>query len=109
MSLGALTLGAFYLSRKGPTEDAVRRALQRDTSGVVDPEVTNITDGHSILAELCCKTEWRFLIFLDDFERNVVKFRLEEELKKIGFKLDLEVTIRNEETLDKQVSQIRYV
>ena len=109
VSVGAFTLGAFYLYQKNSTEDAVRRALQRETLGVVDPEVTKITDGHSILVELCCNTEWSFFIFLDDFEKNNVKFRLEVELKKIGFNSDLQVTICNKETIDKEVNEIRFV
>lgn len=107
VTLGALSLGAFYLSRKGPTEEAIRRALERNISDATDPRVINITDGHSILTELHCNSETSFLIFLDDFENNTVKFRLEEELKKIGFKSDLDVTIQNKETVDKQVSHIR--
>ena len=109
VAAGAVTLGAFYLSNKRTTEDAVKRAVQRDTLGVVDPEVTHITDGHSILAELCCKTEWSFFTLWEDFQKNVVKFRLEEELKKIGFNSAVEVTICNKETIEEQVSQIRYV
>ncbi|XP_074619674.1 uncharacterized protein LOC141878600 [Acropora palmata] len=107
VTLGALSLGAFYLSRKGPTEEAIRRALERNILDATDPRVINITDGHSILTELHCNSETSFLIFLDDFENNTVKFRLEEELKKIGFKSDLEVTIQNKETVDKQVSHTR--
>lgn len=107
VTLGALSLGAFYLSRKRPTEEAIRRALERNIFDATDPRVINITDGHSILTELHCNSETSFLIFLDDFENNTLKFRLEEELKKIGFKSDLEVTIQNKETVDKQVSHIR--
>ncbi|XP_015780806.1 PREDICTED: uncharacterized protein LOC107358730 [Acropora digitifera] len=107
VTLGALSLGAFYLSRKGPTEEAIRRALERNILDATDPRVINITDGHSILTELHCNSETSFLIFLDDFENNTVKFRLEEELKKIGFKSDLDVTIQNKETVDKQVSHTR--
>ena len=109
VTLGALSLGAFYLSRKGPTEEAIRRALERNIFDATDPRVINITDGHSILTELHCNSETSFLIFLDDFENNTLKFRLEEELKKIGFKSDLEVTIQNKETVDKQVNHIRCV
>lgn len=107
VTLGALSLGAFYLSRKRATEEAIRRALERNILDATDPRVMDITDGHSILTELHCNSEASFLIFLDDFENNTVKFRLEEELKKIGFKSDLEVTIQNKETVDKQVSHIR--
>ncbi|KAJ7383751.1 hypothetical protein OS493_026282 [Desmophyllum pertusum] len=98
--------GAFYLACKGPAEDAIRRALQRKVFGVVDPEVTNITDG-SILVELHCRTETSLLLFLEDFETKTTKFRLEEEFKKIGFKDDLDVTIRNAEKVNEKARQIR--
>ena len=107
VSVGALSLGAFYLACKGPSEDAIRRALERRLFGVVEPKVTKIKDGHSILIELLCSTEASFLLFLEDFEAKTTKFRLEEEFKKIGFKADLDVTIRNAETVYKQAMQIR--
>ena len=75
-------IGAFYLACKGPSESAIRRALERKFLGVVDPKVTNIEDGHSILTELLCSTETSFLVFLEDFETKRIKFRLEEEFKK---------------------------
>lgn len=108
VSVGALSLGAFYLACKGPTESAIRRALERRLFGVEDPKVTNITDGHSILIELRCSTETSFLVFLEDLETKSAKFRLEKEFKKIGFKSDLDITIRNAETVHKEVTEIRY-
>ncbi|KAJ7390580.1 hypothetical protein OS493_023969, partial [Desmophyllum pertusum] len=109
VTVGAISLGAFYLARKGPSEDAIRRALERtDNSGVVDPAVRNITDGHSVLVELHCHTETSLLLFLEDFKKKKVKFRLEEEFKKIGFKDELGVTIRNaEEVYEKARQRIR--
>lgn len=107
VSIGALSLGAFYLACKGPAEGAIRRALERRIFGVVDPEVTNVTDGHSILVELQCHTEASLLLFLEDHETKTVKFRLEEEFKKIGFKDELDVTIRNEEKVNKEEREIR--
>ena len=41
VSVGALSLGAFYLACKGSSESAIRRALERKFLGVVDPKVTN--------------------------------------------------------------------
>ena len=107
VSVGALSLGAFYLACKGPFESAIRRALERKFLGVVDPKVTNIEDGHSILTELLCSTETSFLVFLEDFETKRIKFRLEEEFKKIGFSTELDVTLRNAEKVYQQVIQIR--
>ena len=106
VALGTFSLGALYLTRKVPAENAIRRGLERNDNGVVDPEVRNITDG-SILVELHCHTETSFLVFLKDFEKKTVKFRLEEEFKKIGFKDELDVTIRNEEEVYEKAGQIR--
>ncbi len=107
VSIGALSLGAFYLARKGPAENAIKRALERNIFGMVDPEVTNITDGHSILVELYCRTETSLLLFLEDFETKTAKFRLEEEFKRIGFKDELDVTIRNADKVKEEAKQIR--
>ncbi|XP_022797967.1 uncharacterized protein LOC111336182 [Stylophora pistillata] len=107
VSIGALSLGAFYLVCKGPAEGAIRRALERNVFGDVDPEVTDITDGHSILVELHCRSEMSLLVFLEDYQSKTIKFRLEEELKKIGFNDQLEVVIRNKEEVNKRATEIR--
>lgn len=107
VSIGALSLGAFYLACKGPAQNAIKRALERKIFGTEDPEVTHITDGHSILVELHCHTETSLLLFLEDVETKTVKFRLEEELKKIGFKEELDVSIRNAEKVNEHAIQIR--
>ncbi|KAJ7369828.1 hypothetical protein OS493_036199 [Desmophyllum pertusum] len=107
VSFGALSLGAYYLANKGPSWNATRRALERINNDGVDPKVRNITDGHSILVELHCLTETSFLLFLEDFEKKTVKLRLEEEFKKIGFKDELDVTIRNAEEVYEKARQIR--
>jgi len=107
VSIGALSLGAFYLVCKGPSENAIKRALERKIFGTGDPEVTNVTDGHSILVELQCHTETSLLLFLEDVETKTVKFRLEEEFKKIGLKEELVVSIRNAEKVNEPVRQIR--
>ena len=73
----------------------------------MDPEVTNITDGHSILVKLQCHSEMSLLLFLEDYESKTIKFRLEKELKKIGFNDQLEVVIQNEELVNKEATEIR--
>ena len=108
VSIGALSLGAFYLACKGPAEGAIKRALERKIFGIVDPEVTNITDGHSILVELFCRTETSLLLLLEDFETKTTKFRLEEEFKKIHFKDELDVIIRNNDKVNEEAEKIRY-
>ena len=107
VSFGAFSLGAFYLARKGLTEGAIKRALERTLFGDVDPEVTNITDGHSILVELQCHSEMSLLLFLEEYESKTIKLRLEKELKKIGFYHPLEVVIRNEGLVNKEATEIR--
>ena len=107
VSLCAFSLGAFYLARKGPTEGAIKRALERTLFGDVDPEVTNITDGHSILVELQFHSEMSLLLFLEEYESKTIKLRLEKELKKIGFYRPLEVVIRNEVLVNKEATEIR--
>ena len=107
VSIGALSLGAFYLACKGPAENAIKRALERKIFGTGDPEVTNITDGHSILVQLYCHAETSLLLFLEDVETKTIKFKLEEEFKKIGFKEELNVSIRNAEKVNQRVRQIR--
>jgi len=92
--VGGLTLGAYYLSHRLPTENAIRNALERNEDGVVDPEVRAIETG-SILVKLFCHTERSLLSFVDDFEAKRTKLRLEEEFRKIGYEEELNVTIEN--------------
>ena len=47
------------------------------------------------------------LLFLEDYESKTIKFRLEKELKKIGFNDQLEVVIQNEELVNKEATEIR--
>lgn len=47
------------------------------------------------------------MLFLEDVETKTVKFRLEEEFKKIGFKEELVVSISNAEKVNEHVRQIR--
>ena len=103
---GALSLGAFYLSKKHSVENAIRNALEERNENGADPEVRNIGDG-SILVELCCHTDRSLLQFVDDLEAEKVKRRLQEEFCKIGFNRRLDVTIRNAKEVYKKVQEIR--
>jgi len=108
VSVGALSLGAYYLANRRPVENAVRNGLElRNEAGVVDPEVRNIEEG-SILVELHCHSENSFIQFVEDFEMKKVKYRLEEEFTKIGFQGQLRVTIENADEVYKKVEVIRY-
>ena len=104
--VGALSLGAFYVHRRYPSENAIRAALQGNEHGVVDPEVRAIENG-SILVELFCHTEHSFLSFVDHFEAKRTKFRLEEEFRKIGYGEELMVTINNLDEVHGKLNQIR--
>jgi len=92
--VGGLSVAAFYIHRRYPSENAIRNALERNQDGVVDPEVRAIENG-SILVELFCHKERSFLSFVDDFEAKTIKLRLEEEFRKIGYEEELDVAIKN--------------
>lgn len=104
--LGLMSLGAFYIYRKYPSQNAIRNGLEGNENGQVDPEVTGIEQG-SILVDLVCRTEKSFLSFVNDFETNRTKLRLEEEFRKIGFSGELEVTIINLKEVYEKVDHIR--
>ncbi|KAL9973197.1 hypothetical protein ACROYT_G019615 [Oculina patagonica] len=108
-TVGALSLGAFYVANRSRVENAVRNCLEnRNEAGIVDPEVRNIEES-SILVELFCHSERSFLQFVEDFEAQIVKHRLEEEFAKIGFQQKLTVTIINADEVYKKVKEIRFL
>ena len=74
--------------------------------GAADPEVTNIEEG-SIIVKLRCRTPQSVLQFVKDFKEKKVKRRLEEELKKIGFDKELEVTIVNGQEVFQREQELR--
>ena len=88
---GTLTLGAFYISNREYVETAITIAL----AGLAD-RVLNIRSS-SVLVEFVCYTKERFLAFMDAFATGKVRQRLQEELSKIGYKDELEVTITVED------------
>ena len=107
VSVGALSLGAYYLANRRPVENAIRNGLERrNEAGVVDPEVRNIEEG-SIRVELHCQTEHSLIQFVKDFESRDVKRRLEKEFKRIGFSSELLVTMENANEVNKKVEVIR--
>lgn len=61
----------------------------------------------SILVELLCCTKEHFLSLVEDFEKGIVKRRLEEEFEKVGCKGELELTITNEEEVYEALGEIR--
>ena len=81
-------LAALLYEQPEQVEKALRSALE--APGI---QVVNITAG-SILVTLRCCSRQRFLTFLLDFERQEAKERLESQMRGIGFKEELEVTIR---------------
>ena len=103
----AVTLGAFYLRYRWKTENAIRNSLERmNAIGAADPEVINIEEG-SIIVKLRCHTPQSVLQFVKDFNEKKVKRRLEEELKKIGFDKELEVTIVNGQEVFQREQELR--
>ena len=105
VATGLLSLGAFYIHRKYPSQNAIRNALEGNENGEVDPVVRAIEG--SILVGLFCRTEKSFLRFVNDFETKRTKVRLEEEFRNIGFFGELEVTITNIEEVYEKVDHIR--
>ena len=96
----ALTLGACYRANPEATGAAVRSVFTQFA------EVLGMRPS-SILVELCFHTEERFLAFMDAFEKKIIKQRLQEELSKIGFKDELEVTIENDKEVYDTLNMIR--
>ena len=105
VSVGALSLGAYYLANRRPVENAIRNGLEI-RNGVVDPEVRNIEEG-SILVELHCHSEHSFIQFVEDFEAKKVEHRLKEEFTKIGFRSKFYVATRNTEEVYRNVQMVR--
>ena len=98
-------IGAFYIANRVLTERATRNSLQQQTlSGNADPEVTAISPG-SILVQLTCYTEGSFLRFTEDIDSEKAKYRLEEELAKVGFSEKISLTVENNEEFE----IVRYV
>ena len=113
--VGVIGLAAFYIHRKYPKPpaaerraaelaaenpivsaivDAIRNVLERNEAGENNPEVMLIENG-SLLVELVCHTEESLQTFLDDFEEQRIKQRLEKEFRKLGCEEELQVTITN--------------
>ncbi len=108
-TVGALSLGAFYVANRFRVENAIRNGLEnRNEAGMVDPEVRNIEEG-SIVVELHFHSEKSFLQFMEDFGARKVKNKLEEEFTKIGFQRTLKVTIINADEVRDKVNEIRYI
>ena len=96
-------LAALLYKQPEQVEKALRRALE--APGI---QVENIRAG-SILVNLQCRSRHRFLAFLLDFERKEAKENLESQLRGIGFKEELEVTITNRQEVDETFDEIRYM
>ena len=95
-----IAIGTFYIANKALTERAIKNSLQEQTSsGNADPEVTAISTG-SILVKLTCYTKESFLRFADDIDSKKAKYRLEEELAKVGFSEEIRLTVENNEEFE---------
>lgn len=96
-----IAIGTFYIANKALSERAIRNALQQQTSPTAnaDPEVTSISTG-SILVQLQCHTEESFFRFTDDIDSKKAKYRLEEELARVGFREEIRLIVENKEELE---------
>ena len=125
--VGVIGLGAFYIHRRFPAPpaaerraaelaeenpivipivDATRNGLERNEGGENNPEVMLIENG-SIFVELVCHTEESLLKFLDDFEAQRIKRRLEKKFRKLGCREELQVTITNLDAVRQRLNQNR--
>lgn len=97
-----IAIGTFYIAHKALSERAIRNALQQQTSSTArnaDPEVTSISTG-SILVELQCYSAESFLRVSDDIHSKKAKYRLEEELARVGFREEIRLTVENKEEME---------
>ena len=99
VAVTAVTIGAFYYAYPKKTEAVLKKLLRLFLA-----EVLGIREG-SIVVELSFHSKESFLAFMTAFEAKTVKRRLQEELSKIGFEGELEVTIVN----DKEAYGMFYV
>lgn len=102
---GTVSLTNFYLAHPVDTEAAVRSAFRHVTFAEVKQDL-GMTPS-SILVNLCCHAKESFLAFIDAFEAKIIKQRLQEELSKVGFQDELEVTFANERQVYDNLNMIR--
>lgn len=88
---GTLAIGVIYILNREHVDTAIKIALK----GLAD-RVLNVRSS-SVLVEFVCDTKGRFLAFMDAFATGIVKQKLQEELSKIGYEDELEVTITVED------------
>ena len=96
-----VALAVFYRNRPALVENAVRAALEGPGF-----QVANIAPG-SILVKLHCDTQESFLSFMEGFETEQVKQRLNKEFSRIGYNEKLDVTITNKIEVYKKLDVIR--
>ena len=101
VGIGSVALGTFLYRNPELVTGAVRVALEG-----LGLQVGDIAPG-SIIVELHCNTKESFLSFVEDFETNKVKQKLEEEFFNVGFKGEFEVTITNIKEVHEKLDQIR--
>ena len=125
--VGVIGLMAFYIHRKFPAPPAAKRraeklaaenpnisavvgatrnGLERNENGETDPQVV-VMESSSILVDLVCHTEESLLTFLDDFQEQRIKQRLEKEFRKLGCEEELQVTITNLDAVLRSLNQNR--
>ena len=122
MGLAGTGLGAFYkhqsdsdpqhatiIPDKLNVVPAVKKGVEGNEGGQIDPEVMRIGPG-SIVVKLVCHTEQSFLMFIKDFKEGKIKARLETEFGNIGCKEPLTVTIPKwDDEVQKNLNAIRYL
>ena len=61
----------------------------------------------SVLVTLVCSSRLKFLTFLLEFEKFELQKRLQEELRSIGFKEELNASITNRGEVEETFDEIR--
>ena len=89
VDVGVVTVSVFYDAHPEETEATLKRIFT-----LFHAKVMGFGDG-SIVVELSFHSNEDFLAFMNAFEAENVKQKLQEELSKIGFKDELEVTVVN--------------
>ena len=101
--MSPLAVAVLYKENPTSVEKAVKDALKRPGLNI-----RNITgDSIIMIVELDFHMKDIFLSFVEDFEKKKVKQKLERQLKEIGFRGKLDVTIANKEDVDNKMYQIR--
>lgn len=103
---GPVSLEDYYNQHKEGLRNAITLALQKDTCGVVDPEVKTVSyQDETILVELLCRSRRSLLTVGEKLSESTTE--INQQLRNIGINEEMEVTIVKREELDRKVKHTR--